>query len=87
MPDRLAGPSYRDHQVFDLTAMEPYNLKTLLDCFTKVSQDIVLYLPRTSDLNQLAAHVKDARKMQVAHYCMRGASKVSPLLHIAMSHF
>ena len=62
--------------------MQPYDLQKLYDAFSKVTKEVVLYLPRTSDLNQLAQLVgnedeelPDEKKLQVTHYCMRGASK------------
>lgn len=69
------GPTYRGDQVFDLKTMQPYNLHKLYSDFTKISKEVVLYLPRTSDLNQLAKYVPENQNIQVAHYCMWGASK------------
>jgi trimethylguanosine synthase len=76
------GPQYSGEAIYDLTTMQPYGLQTLWDAFTKVTKEVVLYLPRTSDLNQLAQLVgkegeqlKDEDKVQVTHYCMKGASK------------
>ncbi|CAK3797750.1 RNA methylase family [Lecanosticta acicola] len=69
------GPSYTDWDVFDLSYMEPYNLQHLYDSFAKVSTEVVLYLPRTSDVRQLAKHAKVEDKLKVIHYCMHGASK------------
>lgn len=63
--------------VFDLHAMEPYNLKVLTSAIEKVTRDLVLYLPRTSDLNQLAQVAPEGRKMQAVHYCIHRFSKVS----------
>lgn len=56
--------------------MEPYNLDKLYRSFTKISKEVVLYLPRTSDLNQIARYGQDGKKLEVAHYAMMGASKV-----------
>lgn len=56
--------------------MEPYNLNTIFTAFAKVTKDIVLYLPRTSDLNQLIKHAPQNKKLEVSHYCLKGASKV-----------
>ena len=56
--------------------MQPYNLDTLYRNFSKHSDALVLYLPRTSDLNQIARYVPKDKKVEVAHYCIRGASKV-----------
>jgi len=76
------GPGYSGDAIFDLTTMQPYDLQKLYDAFSKVTKEVVLYLPRTSDLNQLAQLVSDEseelpdeKKLQVTHYCMRGASK------------
>ncbi|KAF4533996.1 RNA cap guanine-N2 methyltransferase [Lasiodiplodia theobromae] len=69
------GPTYRGDNVFSLKTMQPYNLNKLYKSFTKVAKEVVLYLPRTSDLNQLAKYVPEGQKIQVAHYCVWGASK------------
>ncbi|USW59135.1 Putative RNA cap guanine-N2 methyltransferase, S-adenosyl-L-methionine-dependent methyltransferase [Septoria linicola] len=68
------GPSYTDWDVFDLSYMEPYNLKVLYDAFS-AANEVVLYLPRTSDVQQLAKYAKGDEKLPVTHYCMKGASK------------
>lgn len=65
--------------MFDLTGMQPYNLKDLYEPFSKLTGDLALYLPRTSDLRQLANIIPDDKKLTVMHYCMEGASKVSVL--------
>lgn len=72
------GPRYRLDSVFDLLKMQPYNLNDLLDLFLSLTDDVILYLPRTSDLRQLAARAQggEDEKMTVMHYCMDGASKV-----------
>jgi trimethylguanosine synthase len=57
--------------------MEPYNLEVLYKSFTKYSNEVVLYLPRNSDLNQIARYGQDGKKLEVAHYAIMGASKVS----------
>lgn len=72
-----AGPGYRSDTVFDLTRMQPYTLIDLLKPLQKLANDVVLYLPRTSDMRQLAAQSKGSSKTMVMHYCMEGASKVS----------
>ncbi|KAL5334470.1 RNA cap guanine-N2 methyltransferase-domain-containing protein [Aspergillus crustosus] len=69
------GPGYRSAEVFDLRTMEPYSVKTLYTEFSLFTPHVVLYLPRTSDLEQLARLVKDDKPAPVQHYCMRGASK------------
>ena len=73
------GPGYRGDSIFDLETMEPYGLRKLYDGYCKVSKDIVLYLPRTSDLNEIAELAKEDKQIPVTHYCMRGASKVCQL--------
>lgn len=70
------GTEYSNEDVFDLSKMVPYNLEKLYKSFSKYSKHVVLYLPRTSDLNQLARYAADGKKLEVAHYCMVGASKV-----------
>ncbi len=70
-----AGTSYGEDDVFDLTKMEPYNLEKLYKSFTKYSNEVVLYLPRNSDLNQIAKYVPEDQKLEVAHYAIMGASK------------
>ncbi|CAK7207136.1 putative diacylglycerol O-acyltransferase tgs1 [Sporothrix eucalyptigena] len=46
------GVSYTAQEVFDLSTMEPYNLQALHDACYPLPH--ALYLPRTSDLQQLA---------------------------------
>jgi len=55
--------------------MKPYLLKALHSEFSKFTEDMVLFLPRTSNLRQLATVVKDGHKALAMHYCMEGASK------------
>jgi trimethylguanosine synthase len=72
----ISGTEYGAEDVFDLTKMEPYNLDKLYKGFTKICKEVVLYLPRTSDLNQIARYGQEGKKLEVAHYAMIGASKV-----------
>ncbi|CAF9929284.1 hypothetical protein IMSHALPRED_007868 [Imshaugia aleurites] len=69
------GPGYRSDTVFDLAKMQPYTLTDLLSPFRHFTEDIVLYLPRTSDIRQLANESSEGSKTTVMHYCMEGASK------------
>ncbi|KAI5291760.1 hypothetical protein KEM54_000552 [Ascosphaera aggregata] len=76
------GPTYASSPVFDLSNMEPYTLQKLHDEFSVFTDYYALYLPRTSDLNQLAKVVPDRKseqgaqvKVAVEHYCINGASK------------
>lgn len=71
----LAGPSYTDYEVYDLGVMQPYSLEKLYTTFLGPKNAVVLYLPRTSDLRQLAKHAKNDEQLKVIHYCMHGASK------------
>lgn len=70
-----SGPGYKSDHIFDLDGMEPYTVKRLYTELRKFSEYIVLYLPRSSDLRQIADLVDDGQKAQVIHYCARGASK------------
>ena len=55
--------------------MEPYNLATLHGACRPMEH--ALFLPRTSDLRQIAALVPEGsdNKVEVVQYCMEGASK------------
>ena len=64
--------------------MEPYNLDMLYRSFTRYSTEVVLYLPRNSDLNQIARYGEDGKKLEVAHYTIMGASKVSSVSPICL---
>jgi hypothetical protein len=59
--------------------MQPYSLSDLLDPLREVTEDIALYLPRTSDLLQLGNSAGEDKQVEVIHYCMQGASKVSTI--------
>ncbi|KAG6025180.1 hypothetical protein E4U41_001594 [Claviceps citrina] len=69
------GPGYRTDEVFDLGSMQPYNLEKLHSAYR--SMDHVLFLPRTSDIRQIAklAPGGEGGKIDVVQYCMEGASK------------
>ena len=67
------GPGYRTDEVFDLGNMQPYDLDKLHASYKKM--DHVLYLPRTSDIRQVAKLAPEDRKVDVVQYCMEGASK------------
>lgn len=41
-----------------------------------------MYLPRTSDLSQLAKYAPEDRKLEVTHYCLKGASKVCETIYL-----
>ncbi|KAK4230473.1 RNA cap guanine-N2 methyltransferase-domain-containing protein [Podospora fimiseda] len=68
------GVDYAKDEIFDLSKMEPYNLEVLHEACKPMEH--ALYLPRTSDLRQLAKLVVSGKqKMDVVQYCMEGASK------------
>lgn len=69
------GPGYRSDEVFNLDLMQPYSIDTLYTELSAFTRDIILFLPRTSDLRQLAAYIDDQKKVLTMHYCMEGASK------------
>ena len=71
----LQGPTYTDYEVFDLDLMQPYSLKALYEPFSATATHVVLFLPRTSDLKQIAKYGDQTKKLRVMHYCMYGASK------------
>lgn len=67
------GPGYTSDEVFNLKTMMPYSLKMIHDVCT--GMDSALYLPRTSDLRQLAKLAPEGKKLEVVQYCIQGASK------------
>ncbi|KAK8056944.1 Trimethylguanosine synthase [Apiospora rasikravindrae] len=68
------GPGYTTDAIFDLSGMEPYNLETMHAAYRRM--DHALYLPRTSDLRQVARLVPaSGPKIEVVQYCVKGASK------------
>lgn len=73
--DERPGPGYKDAgNVFDLDLM-PYSMDYLYRRFSEITKHIILYLPRTSDLNQIAQAVEEGEKAQVVHYCIHENSK------------
>lgn len=67
------GVSYADTEVFDLGAMEPYSLGEIHEACREMRH--VLFLPRNSDVRQVAGLVRGEGKVDVVQYCMFGASK------------
>lgn len=55
--------------------MQPYSLKYMFEKFHSFAKNMVFYLPRTSDLQQIADCVGDNEKAQVVHYCTNGGSR------------
>lgn len=67
------GPGYTSDKIFNLSTMLPYSLEDIhLAC---KGMGIALYLPRTSDIRQIAKLAPDGKKLEVVQYCMEGASK------------
>lgn len=67
------GVSYAETEVFDLGAMEPYSLAEIHEACREMRH--VLFLPRNSDVRQVAGLVRGEGKVDVVQYCMFGASK------------
>lgn len=55
--------------------MEPYNLSYLYRELSAITKDVVLYLPRTSDIRQIAEYIEDQNTVQAVHYCTNGMSR------------
>ncbi|KAF1811270.1 hypothetical protein P152DRAFT_399432 [Eremomyces bilateralis CBS 781.70] len=70
------GPEYVGRKIFDVEGMEPYGLGELYGGFGGRGGQVVLFLPRTANLNQLAGVVGEGEgRVLVRHYCMTGFSK------------
>ncbi|KAJ5702082.1 hypothetical protein N7488_009630 [Penicillium malachiteum] len=69
------GPGYRSDEVFNLRTMEPYSLEVLYKEYSAFTKHFALFLPRTSDLQQIAKYVPNGSQAPVIHYCMEGHSK------------
>jgi trimethylguanosine synthase len=67
------GPGYSTDKIFNLATMQPYSLKKIHSLCKQM--DSALFLPRTSDLRQIAKLAPGGRKIDVVQYCMKGASK------------
>jgi trimethylguanosine synthase len=67
------GPGYTSDEVFNLDTMYPYSAKKIHGACR--GMDSALYLPRTSDLRQIARLAPEGEKVEVVQYCMEGASK------------
>lgn len=67
------GPGYTTDKIFNLNTMSPYSIQQIYKVCK--GMDSALYLPRTSDLRQLAKLSPEDKKIEVVQYCMEGASK------------
>lgn len=48
------GPKYLMQDVYDLNLLAPLGFKELLQSFFKITANVVIFLPRNSDINQLS---------------------------------
>ena len=71
----VAGPDYKNQSIYDLDQMQPYSLRHLYTEFAQLTSDMVFFLPRQSNLEQIAEFAAEENKAQVMQYCMEGASK------------
>lgn len=67
------GPGYTSDKIFNLSTMAPYSIKEIHDACR--GMESALYLPRTSDLRQIAKLAPGGKKVEVVQYCVQGASK------------
>lgn len=67
------GPGYTTDMIFNLDTMSPYSIQQIYKVCK--GMDSALYLPRTSDLRQLAKLAQEDKKIEIVQYCMEGASK------------
>lgn len=67
------GPGYTNDEIFNLSTMQPYSVEAIHDACKYM--DLAIFLPRTSDLRQLAKLPQKGKKAEVVQYCMEGASK------------
>jgi trimethylguanosine synthase len=67
------GPGYSTDEIFNLNTMQPYGLQQLHAACGNMEH--ALFLPRTSDLRQIAKLAPEDEKIEVVQYCMEGASK------------
>ncbi|KAL2064801.1 hypothetical protein VTL71DRAFT_3941 [Oculimacula yallundae] len=67
------GPRYEEGDVFNLSKMQPYSIEQIYGVVK--SMDHALYLPRGSDLRQIARLAPEGKKIEVVQYCVFGASK------------
>ncbi|KAK9368385.1 RNA cap guanine-N2 methyltransferase-domain-containing protein [Lipomyces kononenkoae] len=53
------GPQYFSYEVFDLNAMEPYDLTTIMNASRPISPHIAIYLPRNCNIEQLRDSIEE----------------------------
>jgi len=64
------GPGYSSDAVFNLSTMHPYSAEVIHSAAK--GMDCALYLPRTSDLNQIGKLAPEGKNIEVVQYCMEG---------------
>ncbi len=67
------GPHYENGEIFNLNKMEPYSAQKIHDAVKEM--DSALYLPRGSNVRQIARLAPEGKKIEVVQYCVMGASK------------
>ncbi|KAG4443699.1 hypothetical protein IFR05_000788 [Cadophora sp. M221] len=67
------GPRYMEGDIFNLSKMQPYSIEQIYEVVK--AMDSALYLPRGSDLRQIARLAPGEKKIEVVQYCVYGASK------------
>lgn len=55
--------------------MQPYSLSEIYTKVSRMTKNMILYLPRTSDLRQISDCVDDGAQAQVVHYCTYNNSR------------
>ncbi|KAA8909476.1 RNA cap guanine-N2 methyltransferase-domain-containing protein [Sphaerosporella brunnea] len=80
------GPGYRGDHVFNVETMQPYSASYIVRRARTVTENLALYLPRTSDMNQLASLIGDDEEMEAVHYCIGRKSKALTVYFGELNH-
>ena len=70
------GPSYTKALTFDLLIMLPINLVALIEMVQVMTRDIILYLPRNTDVTKLAAILPSSCRLLVEQHFLDDRFKV-----------
>lgn len=70
------GPAYTRQSAYDLARMLPINLAALLEMVRELTDELVLYLPRTTDLCQLATYLLPADALRLEWHYLSDRLKV-----------
>ncbi|KAK9454067.1 RNA cap guanine-N2 methyltransferase-domain-containing protein [Dipodascopsis uninucleata] len=65
------GPSYLEEEIFDLNAMEPYNLRTILQTSFRITPNVAVYVPRNSNIVQLREVASDIVPNEEISECLQ----------------